>query len=357
MKLEFKSVQVESVSDKGTFEGVASPYGNIDNGNDRVVSTIGKKNDGKTVPLLWQHDRHKPIGELKLFDGKMGMQCKGQFFLDKDADGEYMIPQAAEAYLLAKKGVLKLSIGYNINDYGFKQENGRTIRELKDIDIKEVSCVTFPMNEEAVISNVKEEGGQNMKKKILSLNDRVAMEDNRRKTWQLIDALQGVVRDVLSDKESELNDKINMATQNIDEFATAYKEVVTKILQGSATEQKAIAEQFEIKSEQRSQGVNKALSKEENDKKKEQNKDKDVNLDDVLDTDKEENKTEKKSLGEHCLDEVKLPKGTVVHPLKQEDIKSDILIDVENKSSETPIEVKEKIELELKSVLDLFKKN
>ena len=194
-----------------------------------------------------------------------------------------------------------------------------------------------------------------MEKKMLSLSDRVAIEDNRRKTWQLIDALQDVIRDVLSDKENELTSKINAAMQNIDEFATAYKEVVTKILQGSAAEQKAIAKMFEIKSEQRSQGVNRALSKEENEKEKEQNKDKDVNLDDILDTDKEKNKTQKKSLGEHCLDEVKLPKGTVVHPLKQKETKNDILIDVENKSNETPIEVKEKIELELKSVLDLFK--
>lgn len=338
MELEFKSVQVENISDKGTFEGIASPYGNVDNGNDRVVSTIGKKNDGKTVPLLWQHDMHKPIGELKLFDTEKGMQCKGQFFLDKDADGEYMIPQAAEAYLLAKKGVLKLSIGYNVNDYEFKQESGRTIRELKDIDIKEVSCVTFPMNEQAVISNVKEEGGQKMEKKMLSLSDRVAIEDNRRKTWQLIDALQDVVRDILTDKESEINDKINMATQNIDEFATAYKEVVTKILQGSATEQKAIAEIFETKSEQRSQGVNRALSKEEDEKEKEQNKDKDVNLDDILDTNKDDKKAEKDKKKEQ----------------EQEEKKDDIL-NIENKSDETPNEVKEKIELELKSVLDLFK--
>lgn len=157
MDLEFKQIEVKSVDETGTFKGIASPYNNIDLGNDRVLPSVGKKNDGKRVPMLYQHDTHQPIGEMILSNGTKGVECEAKFFLDKDTDGNYMLPKAAEAYLLAKKGILKLSIGYYIKEYEYVKEEKQTVRDLKDIDIVEVSCVTFPMNPKAQITDVKEQ--------------------------------------------------------------------------------------------------------------------------------------------------------------------------------------------------------
>lgn len=155
MKLEFKELNLKA-TEEGTFKGIASPYNNIDLGGDRVLPTVGKKNAGKKVPMLYQHDTHMPIGEMVLSDGEKGVECEAKFFLDKDTDNNYMLPKAAEAYLLAKKGILKLSIGYYVKEYEYVKEEKQTVRDLKDIDIVEVSCVTFPMNPEATITDVKE---------------------------------------------------------------------------------------------------------------------------------------------------------------------------------------------------------
>ncbi len=64
MDLEFKGLQIEikEITEKGIFKGIASPFNNVDYGNDRVLPSVANKNNGKTVPYLWQHDTREPIG-------------------------------------------------------------------------------------------------------------------------------------------------------------------------------------------------------------------------------------------------------------------------------------------------------
>jgi len=164
LELEYKNfpLEIKEVNDKGTFIGIASPYNNIDDGNDRVLKTVGPRNNGKKVPILYQHDPKVIIGSQKLSNIKEGVQTNAQLILDKDDNGNYLVPKAPEAYALLKNGLLQLSIGYRTLDFEYVTEKGQTIRNLKDIDIMEVSLVTFPMNEKAKISDVKSNGGGNM---------------------------------------------------------------------------------------------------------------------------------------------------------------------------------------------------
>ncbi|SHJ14644.1 HK97 family phage prohead protease [Clostridium magnum] len=166
MGLEYKSceIEVKADSEQGTFVGLASPYNNIDDGLDRVKPTVGKRNNNKRVPMLWQHDTKQVLGSLLLSDIKQGIQANGKLILDKDEGNQYMIPKAAEAYALLKKGLLKLSIGYSTLAYDYEKVNGNNVRNLNDIDIKEVSLVTFPMNEKATVSDVKGNGLETEKK-------------------------------------------------------------------------------------------------------------------------------------------------------------------------------------------------
>ncbi len=142
-------LQLKSVSDaQGSFEGLLSPFGNIDEGGDVVErSAYSKtlKDQGPTRPLLWQHDTSMPIGELVLEERSEGLWCKGQLLM--------ALPEAQKAYLLIKARIVKgLSIGFeSIQDY---VENG--IRHLKEIRLYEGSIVTFPMNESATIMGVKQ---------------------------------------------------------------------------------------------------------------------------------------------------------------------------------------------------------
>jgi HK97 family phage prohead protease len=146
MRLEIKEISTE-----GTFEGLLSPYGNIDKGGDIVergayVKTL--KDQGVKRPLLWQHKPDVPIGELILEDRADGLWAKGRLLMESAA--------AQEAYLFMKAGIVSgLSIGFEAIRAPF--ENG--IRKLKEIRLYEGSIVTFPMNEQALITSVKSNTG------------------------------------------------------------------------------------------------------------------------------------------------------------------------------------------------------
>jgi len=169
LPLEYKSInfEIKEIDNKGHFVGVASPYNNVDLGDDRVKASIAPRNANKTVPYLWTHNVEEPIGTVKLISTNTGMNIDGQLFLDTSTDGVPVIPNAFKAYKSMKSGILSNSIGYQVMPNGaeYVTENGKTIRDLVDIDIKEVSGVLFPMNEQAVISDVKSQnldGGDNL---------------------------------------------------------------------------------------------------------------------------------------------------------------------------------------------------
>jgi HK97 family phage prohead protease len=139
--------EIKEITEAGTFEGLLSPYGNVDGGNDVVepgAYTKTLKERGSKVPMLWQHKSDCPIGELVLEDRKDGLWCKGQLLME--------LPEAQKAYVLIKAKIVKgLSIGFEtIKD---SIENG--IRHLKEIRLWEGSVVTFPMNEMAMITSIK----------------------------------------------------------------------------------------------------------------------------------------------------------------------------------------------------------
>lgn len=142
MRLEIKEITAE-----GSFEGLLSPYGNVDGGGDVVepgayAKTL--KDQGNTRPMLWQHKTDMPIGELTLDDRPDGLWCKGQLLM--------ALPEAQKAYLLIKARIVKgLSIGFE----AVRDAIDKGVRRLKEIRLYEGSIVTFPMNEAAMITSVK----------------------------------------------------------------------------------------------------------------------------------------------------------------------------------------------------------
>jgi HK97 family phage prohead protease len=140
--------KIKSVDDeKGTFTGDLSVYGVKDLGGDVVTpgaftrSVAAKSN----VPLLWQHKSDEPIGVLTLQDTPTSLKVRGKLLLGSET--------ADRAYALIKAGVIGgLSIGYDTITEDF--QNG--IRYLKELRLWEGSIVTFPMNEAAMITSVKQ---------------------------------------------------------------------------------------------------------------------------------------------------------------------------------------------------------
>ena len=145
---------IKSVSDTGEFEGYGSVLGVKDSYSDIIVpgafqkSLAGWEEKGRMPALLWQHNMSEPIGiYTEMREDETGLYLKGRLLIDDD-------PLAKRAHAHMKAGSLSgLSIGYVLNDYEYDKAKDAFV--LKDIDLWEVSLVTFPANDEARISNVK----------------------------------------------------------------------------------------------------------------------------------------------------------------------------------------------------------
>jgi Escherichia/Staphylococcus phage prohead protease len=97
-----------------------------------------------TFPLLWQHNPSLPIGSVQISDSDVCLHVDGKLVLED--------PQARIALTHLKAKTIKgLSIGFDtIKDV---VESG--VRHLKELRLWEVSVVTFPMNEDAMVTSVK----------------------------------------------------------------------------------------------------------------------------------------------------------------------------------------------------------
>jgi len=147
------SFDVKNVSDEGVIEG----YGNVFDVKDHALDITMKgaftkslqsiKLNGKTLPLLYQHKADEPIGVFtELSEDQHGLKVKAQINLDTQKGREVLS-------LIKQKAISGLSIGY------------RTIREewdskqkanlLHELEVHEISAVTFPCNEHSRIDRVK----------------------------------------------------------------------------------------------------------------------------------------------------------------------------------------------------------
>lgn len=147
---KFAPIDLKEVSEEGVFIGYASKFGHRDQGNDIVTKGAFKKSLARrgahSVKMLWQHDPSYPIGvwdEIKEDD--IGLQVKGRLLTS--------VAKAKETYELMKAGVIDgLSIGYRT----VKASKGeRGARMLKELDLWEISLVTFPMLPSAGVTDVK----------------------------------------------------------------------------------------------------------------------------------------------------------------------------------------------------------
>lgn len=140
-------MEIKEISAEGSFTGILSQYGVLDQGGDIVEAGAFKKSiseRGDTVPLLWQHKQDMPIGKLTLRDGPEELNVEGQLLME--------LPEAQKAYLLIKHGIISgLSIGYET----IKRSVKDGIRHLTELKLFEGSIVTIPMLDTARITNIK----------------------------------------------------------------------------------------------------------------------------------------------------------------------------------------------------------
>lgn len=143
--------EIKADSETGVISGYASVFGNVDSYGDIVEPTAfdATLKERGLPAMLWQHNQDCPIGVWTACkpDTK-GLAITGNLLADD-------VEKAKEAYALLKAGAIKgLSIGYRTIK-SFYDERG--LRHLSEVELLEVSLVTFPANDKANITNVKSE--------------------------------------------------------------------------------------------------------------------------------------------------------------------------------------------------------
>lgn len=143
--------EVKQLDERGTFEGIASVYGNVDLGGDIVLPGAFKEfvetRDGQ-VRVLDAHDSRRPIGKARVTDTHLGLAVKGRLNL--------AVTRAREIYELMKDGIVDgLSIGYDVIQPDGSEVRADGVRVLKKLKLWEISTTIFPMNPSALVSDVK----------------------------------------------------------------------------------------------------------------------------------------------------------------------------------------------------------
>lgn len=142
------------VDSEGLFEGYASVFGKTDLCRDMVMpGAFSHSLAIKGVPgvkLLFQHDPAQPIGILlDLHEDYKGLFVCGRLNVD--------VNRARDVLNLMRVGALDgLSIGFRTVKAHRDRRSG--VRRIEQVDLWEISVVTFPMLPEARVSVVKKCG-------------------------------------------------------------------------------------------------------------------------------------------------------------------------------------------------------
>ncbi len=144
-------LEIKSIDGAGRFAGYASVFNVVDNQRDIIqrgafMQTL--KGRVSQIKLLWQHQQDEPIGVFdRIFEDARGLYVEGRLLLD--------VQRAKEAHTLLKEGAISgLSIGYSPVRYKIAADSG--VRKLEEVELWEISLVTFPANAAAGVTVIKQ---------------------------------------------------------------------------------------------------------------------------------------------------------------------------------------------------------
>jgi uncharacterized protein len=171
LETKFAAADLSGIDGEGTFSGYASLFGTADLSGDVVMPGAFRASIAARRPagirMLYQHDPGEPIGVwLDIREDQRGLFVRGRLTLD--------VARGREVASLMRAGALDgLSIGFKT--VKAKAERASGLRRLTEIDLWEISIVTFPMQPEARVSAVKARAptpslAAQMRRAALSLN-------------------------------------------------------------------------------------------------------------------------------------------------------------------------------------------
>ena len=164
---KFATCEFKRIASNGAFEGYASLFGVEDLGHDIVEPgafrhCLATKNISD-IKLLFQHDPSEPIGVWEhIAEDAHGLHVRGRLLPS--------VARAREVHDLMKAGAVNgLSIGFKTIHGARDRTTG--VRRLSKIDLWEISIVTFPMQPDARVSQVKTFGKRGVAGPLPTLRD------------------------------------------------------------------------------------------------------------------------------------------------------------------------------------------
>lgn len=133
---------------RAEFEGYAARFGEPDLSGDVIIRGAFRKElvppNRARIRMLYQHQAEAPLGRwTQISEDGTGLFVRGELFLDHQ--------KGRDIYGLVAGGALDgLSIGFRSR----KATASRRGRLLTDIDLWEISIVTFPMSPAARITRI-----------------------------------------------------------------------------------------------------------------------------------------------------------------------------------------------------------
>ncbi len=155
------------IDGEGRFEGYASVFGKLDDGGDIVMPGAFRRSLGlrgrHRIKMLFQHDPKEPVGTWDTIgEDDFGLWVVGRLVQD--------VPRAeALRRLIAKGAVDGLSIGFRTVKSTRASREGH--RRLWEVDLWEISIVTFPMMDLARIAPGKPPASRRLERSLAAAMD------------------------------------------------------------------------------------------------------------------------------------------------------------------------------------------
>jgi HK97 family phage major capsid protein/HK97 family phage prohead protease len=210
--MQHKKLNINISSDQeGIISGYASVFNLIDEHNDIINKGAFNNLLDNKVKLLWQHKSEEPIGVIEqLTEDDYGLFFKARLLLE--------VPTAKAAYSLIKNQAISgVSIGFKPTKFSYKGD----VRIIEKLDLWEISIVTFPANEQARVTEIKNNQ---------QLNLRGNMTNTQQQVWE---EFKNVNNEILNLKEARakvdplLYQQLNRINESLDEYKSKFDQLET----------------------------------------------------------------------------------------------------------------------------------
>lgn len=216
------SFQIKSFTEVEGEQGIFEAYANVkwikDKASDVTIDgaftkSIAKaKASGRMPKMLLQHDFKQVVGVwLEMEEDDKGLRVKGQLALNTQI--------GRETYEFLKMGALDaLSIGYITMKEKYDRTTGTNY--LEEVDIKEISIVTFPCNEDSLVDDVKSDNAESAQPEEINID--VEVEEQIEQEVETQEEVQEEQKEVIAPETLQKLDALVMSLK-LDAFLAKIK--------------------------------------------------------------------------------------------------------------------------------------